>query len=454
MFMKNKTSIYTIIYLTLGYFLFTSTMSMLNRDIAGNVEGRHMFLYMLQSFSLVIGLLLYPFFRQTLGLSYKTSRKILVLTGTIYIIGILSVGYITDYAYIVTLMILLPITMGYSQGMIYVHLVRDMYDERHMGRIFSSALGIAIFLQFILQIKLNIGTALPVLMCCIYIFLIIWEFGVSDEIKEIKDPAVNVKPDCLRDRGFLRISAIAICLIILANYLDGQMELLLDTSYFFSWARLFYSVGFIAMGLLWDMKNKRIASTVMVTAAILSILMPAFLMNKSFWMFDICFFYFYLGFCVIYNSLRFMSYARSHGDIYPAVAYRFFDNLITGLLVLVGFSGISFLSAFIVDTILLAVTVFLIFRDCTADTRSASDISKETITDVERLSAFVAKYKLTDRESEVCELLITKDEKGEDMAKELGVSRRGFVSLASAVYKKTETGSRIALLQKYMSDNL
>ena len=77
----------------------------------------------------------------------------------------------------------------------------------------------------------------------------------------------------------------------------------------------------------------------------------------------------------------------------------------------------------------------------------ASDVSSG-----DRMAMFTRKYRLTNRESEVFKLLITRDEKGDDMAKELGVSRRGFVSITSSIYKKTDTGSRVALLQKYMSE--
>lgn len=71
---------------------------------------------------------------------------------------------------------------------------------------------------------------------------------------------------------------------------------------------------------------------------------------------------------------------------------------------------------------------------------------------VDKMAEFASRYGLTGRECEVFSLLITKDEKGDDMAKELGVSRRGFVRLTSSIYIKTETGSRVALLQKYMSE--
>ena len=236
---------------------------------------------------------------------------------------------------------------------------------------------------------------------------------------------------------------------ILAIYLDGQMEHLLDTSDFFSWSRLLFGAGFVAMGFLWDMAKARLASMTMITAAIMAVLMPALLMEERFRTFDVCFFYFYLGLCVVYNSLRLIQYANRHGNMYAAVAYRVIDNLITGVMVLVGFSALPQLAALVINTILLALIVILMWKDGALD-HAKSPASDEASRD--RMTMFTRKYSLTDRESEVLELLITKDEKGDDMARELGVSRRGFVSLTSSIYRKTDTGSRVALLQKYMSE--
>ncbi len=71
---------------------------------------------------------------------------------------------------------------------------------------------------------------------------------------------------------------------------------------------------------------------------------------------------------------------------------------------------------------------------------------------VDKMTEFTSRYGLTEREREVFTLLMTRDDKGDVMAKEHGVSRRGFVSIASSIYGKTDTGSRVALLQKYMSE--
>lgn len=457
--MKDHLQVRKIAYFTAACFIYTSTMSMLNRDIAGSVEGKHLYLYMLQSFALALGMLLYPILRQTLGMSRRLLNAVLIASSMVYAAGVLSAGHIDSYAYVVALMFMLPVAMGYCQGAAYVHIAQDMYDEDMIGRVFGISMGISILLQYLIQIRFNIGILLPVFMCCLYFFLIILEFRGSetgDGSADTEDGSVYPvsRTILLSSRTnvsdpFVRLIVVAGFLDILAIYLDGQMEHLLDTSDFFSWSRLLFGAGFVAMGFLWDMAKARLASMTMITAAIMAVLMPALLMEERFRTFDVCFFYFYLGLCVVYNSLRLIQYANRHGNMYAAVAYRVIDNLITGVMVLVGFSALPQLAALVINTILLALIVILMWKDGALD-HAKSPASDEASRD--RMTMFTRKYSLTDRESEVLELLITKDEKGDDMARELGVSRRGFVSLTSSIYRKTDTGSRVALLQKYMSE--
>ena len=79
--------------------------------------------------------------------------------------------------------------------------------------------------------------------------------------------------------------------------------------------------------------------------------MPALLTDADFHTFDICFFYFYLGLCVVYNTFRLMHYSAAGQNMYAAVAYRAIDNLLTGLLVPVGFSKLSQLTALIINNV-------------------------------------------------------------------------------------------------------
>ena len=439
----------TVLFFTIACLVYTTTMSMLNRDIAGSLEGRHMFLYMLQSLTLAVGLLLYPFIRQTLGLSGKVIKALLAASGVVYSACILSAGYIDSYTGIIAIMILTPITMGCLVGMAYVRFAHEMRDSSLIGRTFGTALGISIILQFLIQIRWNIGRMLAPLMCIMCISMIVWDFKTGSDCREDDRAEEKSSVFGFRDRRFIFLIIAAACFDIPAVYLDGQMGLAFDTADFFSWPRLLYGAGFILMGFLWDLGKRQVSTVVMMIAAIASILMPALLLEERFYIFDICFFYFYLGMCLVYNSLRLMQHYSVNENMYAAVTYRVIDNILTALLVLAGFSALPLLPALIIDISLLAVIIILLWQGDEFNTVS------EQYTDAgrgDKMTEFALRYGLTERECEVFTLLMTKDDKGDVMAKELGMSRRGFVSLASSIYRKTDTGSRVALLQKYMSE--
>ena len=439
----------TALFYTIACVVYTTSMSMLNRDIAGNIEGRHMFLYMLQSFTLAVGLLLYPFIRQTLGIPTKVINVLSAISGVIYSACFLSADYIDNYTVIVAIMILAPITTGYLIGMVYVRFTQKMHDSSLIGRTFGTALGISIILQFIIQIRWNIGRMLAPVMCIMCISMIIWDFKTANDWQDDNRAERKSSVFGFRDRKFIYLIVAAACFDIPGAYLDGQMERAFDTADFFSWPRLFCGAGFILMGFLWDLGKRQVATVVMIIAAIASILMPALLLEERFYIFDMCFFYFYLGMCLVYNSLKLMRHYSVNQNMYTAVAFRAMDNLLTALLVLVGFSALPLLPVLIIDISLLAVIIILMWREDEVNTAG------EQYTDVntgDKMTEFVSRYGLTERECEVFTLLMTKDEKGDDMAKELGMSRRGFVSLTSSIYRKTDTGSRVALLQKYMSE--
>ncbi|MCR5303497.1 MAG: hypothetical protein K6E33_02965 [Lachnospiraceae bacterium] len=522
-------------------------------------------------------------------------KALMVVSFVIYAVGVLSAGYVRDYGYVVALMIVIPLVVGYSQGIAYMHIAEDMYDEADIGCMLGISFGASIIIQYFIQIRFDIGVLLPVLMCCLYFLMVVNEYradaallsaseGDPDSVAGEdagkgfaagatigKDHAIReavgkdlvtggeandtlvvgedsddhyvtggyasntpsgrmVLSGYTKDRGlgavsgsgdvrfqgriinpgFIRLLAAVFCFVLFSVYIDGQLERLFDTADFFSWPRLLYSVGAVGMGFLWDVKKKRTASVVMLVAAIISVLMPAFLTDERFFVFDICLFYVYLGLSLVYNTLRLIVYSVETGNKYAPVSYRAIDNLLTGFMVLIGFSGMPVLVALVLDTLLLILILLLMLKDgvfyddgirenraysggvingaagglsygtetmegangaggLSGSTETSEDddfiFGSESLEETnddgsvsssaaasDRIAAFAGKYGLTDREKEAFKLLVTKDEKGDEMAKEMGVSRRGFVSLTSSIYRKTETGSRIALLQKYMSE--
>lgn len=75
----------------------------------------------------------------------------------------------------------------------------------------------------------------------------------------------------------------------------------------------------------------------------------------------------------------------------------------------------------------------------------------DDISPQERLKLYAEHCSLTPRETEVLERLVTTDDDLQAIADSMFISRRMVQRYVSAIYQKTETKTRIGLLQSYMS---
>ena len=69
--------------------------------------------------------------------------------------------------------------------------------------------------------------------------------------------------------------------------------------------------------------------------------------------------------------------------------------------------------------------------------------------DIPKFAMFANKFSLTDREQEVMKLILTSDRNVQDLAGELYISRAALYRHLASLNEKTNTKSRIGLLQFY-----
>ena len=69
----------------------------------------------------------------------------------------------------------------------------------------------------------------------------------------------------------------------------------------------------------------------------------------------------------------------------------------------------------------------------------------------DKFQAFVKNYALTNREQDVLRLLLSSDESAQVIAEQLYISRAALYRYMASLNEKTETKSRIGLLQFYYS---
>ncbi len=463
---NKKDNLRTAIFFGGIYFLYTVSLSHINISIGGALtDSEHIMLYVLECLSMGIGFLFCPIVLNKPGGGEKWRRIVLIVSLIIFCITAFILHFVTTGPFMRLAVVYEMFSMGIIAGYGYVIVSNKTNNNPLIGMLVAGGYSIAIFSQFVFQLKISIGVLFPALEAAICVLIVMYEIRYPGMFEDEDDRACSIKD--LRPKGgmeLLRLVIIAICLLALSSYVDEQMAVTIDVSRYFSWPRLMYIPGSLIMGFAWSYRRARIAPVVMLLTAVAAFLMPVLLTDEAFYGFDMCVFYLYIGISMTYMTLIFMKFADLSGNSFVAVLFRALDNLMTVLFVILGLGRISALAMIIVDVVLLIIIVALMWiggdfelsmgyeRRFFAGMASDNEGTNTDISDDDRISNFAARYGLTDRESEALKLLLTRDEKGEVMARELGVSRRGFVSFTTSIYQKTGTGSRIALLQKYMSE--
>ena len=73
------------------------------------------------------------------------------------------------------------------------------------------------------------------------------------------------------------------------------------------------------------------------------------------------------------------------------------------------------------------------------------------IDDTDKFAAFSEQFSLTDREQDVLKVLLESDENVQEIAEQILISRAALYRHITSLNEKTETKSRIGLLQFYYS---
>ena len=84
---------------------------------------------------------------------------------------------------------------------------------------------------------------------------------------------------------------------------------------------------------------------------------------------------------------------------------------------------------------------------------SEEDIKTKNQEDAEKFANFSAAYSLTKREQEVMEMLLSSDDSVQEIADALFISRAALYRHIGSLNEKTETKSRIGLIQFYYGWN-
>lgn len=222
------------------------------------------------------------------------------------------------------------------------------------------------------------------------------------------------------------------------------------------------AVSGLLAGVLFDIKEHRFMQIMMYCVTLLSTMCVVIIVWGGPFMAGLIVFYLSAGFFVVYFTTSFMdlSYYMKVPELWAGLG-RATNNIcagITGTISLMLIETGDGMRISIIALILFAVISMLVylymvqFRMDIQEENMAKMLEKEREKFLEdKFQAFVKNYALTNREQDVLRLLLSSDESAQVIAEQLYISRAALYRYMASLNEKTETKTRIGLLQFYYS---
>lgn len=199
------------------------------------------------------------------------------------------------------------------------------------------------------------------------------------------------------------------------------------------WPRLLLALSGLAAGFMFDWKKRRYMYIIMYCVTLLSTICVVVIEFGGSFLAGLIAFYLSAGFFVVFFSTGFMEISRymKIPELWAGLG-RITNNLFA----------------------MISVTTFLYsgrFRDEAKEHTEKPEEGEER--EDEKFSGFCEKFSLTGREQDVLRLLLTSDDNMQELAEQLFISRAALYRHIASLNEKTETKSRIGLLQFYYAWN-
>ncbi len=221
------------------------------------------------------------------------------------------------------------------------------------------------------------------------------------------------------------------------------------------WPRLILAVSGLVSGVLFDYGKGRYRNLIMYCVTLLSTVCILVIVSGGSFLFGLIVFYLSAGFFVVFFSTGFVRLAGyMRVPQFWAGMGRAVNNLCA---ILIGSFSVALIRSGDSTKIMIASIGLFVLISIAIYIYTVMGQTDVELPDQERkqeeeqdyFSAFADTYALTEREQEVLKMLLASDEEVQEIANRLYISRAMLYRYISALNKKTDTNSRIGLIQFY-----
>lgn len=423
--MFSKINLKHILILALGFFFCSSiylTQEQYLFDKCSDENFVNIVELLFGSFSMAIGILLF-------GIMCKKNKKTKLFYLIFNILALISgiVFFITKNTYVMSICMCLTClfgTAGFGAGYHFSLLSKNV-DTKYRGTIFAIGYGlgnIGTYLLITLPEKfystaLSLIFYIPVFL--IFLFLVMKEEKFSI-IKENKKE-ISIKS------YFIKMSIIMLSMSLLsALSTDAIGYFTINLSGGYGNTRLYYCLGLLIAGILCD-KKKNIFDILIISSFIFSLLSVILLKENYSINIVAALSYFFVGFFVIFRTITFVNMVDKKSNMIYASAFGLmYSRIMEGLMVLFEDQLINNFTLLIIITCIMLSIVITLFLTIYFSNNTNDDMIKN----------ISVKYKLSNQEEKILELLINNNS-NQEIADKLYVSISTVKNHITSIYKKT-----------------
>lgn len=224
-----------------------------------------------------------------------------------------------------------------------------------------------------------------------------------------------------------------------------------------NWPRLLLAVSALLAGVLYDACHQKYMNLIMYAVTLLSTLCIVVMENGESFYVGLIVFYLSAGFFVVYFTSSFMklSYETNLPQLWAGLG-RAVNNVCAFIMSSVSIkllqsdNPVLRNGVVLVLFVLISVAFYFYVSFVKTPEEKKEDTAKETsISEEERMQQFAKAFSLTHRETEVLQVLLVSDENVQKIAEQLLISRAALYRHITSINEKTNTKSRIGLVQFY-----
>lgn len=222
-----------------------------------------------------------------------------------------------------------------------------------------------------------------------------------------------------------------------------------------NWPRLLLVLSTLFAGVFYDACHQKYMNLIMYGVTILSTLCIVVMENDGSFYTGLVVFYLSAGFFVVYFTSSFMklSYQMNLPQLWAGLG-RAVNNVCAFImsslsLKLLQSNNSVFRNGIVLLLFVLISVAFHFYASFSKISKEEDVVEEVSISEEERLQQFARAFELTQRETEVLHVLLVSDDNVQEIAEQLLISRAALYRHITSINEKTNTKSRIGLVQFY-----